>query len=521
MIELARVERACQNAHFKERVFTKEERRQAARSSARLAGDFAVKEAIAKAFGLGFRMFELRDIACLRDEKGAPYVELYGKAKTLSQSLGIVKIHVSISNTKTYAVASVILEQSEAKKNDFSMREPLSRKEETAMEDIPCSRIYAKIDLDAIRANMLAMKAKLPETCSLCAVVKADGYGHGAAYVAKEIDDLCKLYAVASAEEGVRLRESGINKPVLVLGSVLLPEYETALENDLTLTVFRLEQAKQLGKAAEKAGKTAHIHLAVDTGMGRIGLTPDETGVKEAKAIASVPHVQIDGVFTHFAKADETDKTSAKKQIAKFCSFREQLKTHGVDTAAMLWHCANSAGIIENLGLDGFDLARAGVSLYGLFPSDETGKHIVLQPAMSLHAYLTFVKEVPKGTEISYGGTYRTPHAMRVGTVSCGYADGYLRALSGKGAEVLIAGKRCPVLGRICMDQLMVDLSNVPEAGEGTPVTLLGQDGSEQITVEELAQKSGGFHYEILCGISRRVPRVYVKENRITAISND
>lgn len=388
---------------------------------------------------------------------------------------------------------------------------------EGKMEEIPCGRIYARIDLDCIRSNMLELKKNLPEQLELCAVVKANGYGHGAVETAEAVSDLCTLYAAATVEEGRELRRAGVKKPILVLGSVLPAEYEAALEASLSLCIFEEARAAELVRTAKRLELTARAHLAVDTGMGRLGLLPDEAGAALAMRLIQMPGLEIEGVFTHFAKADEADKTAAMTQLARFDAFRDMLRKKGCP-ASVKWHCANSAAILEGIGLSGYDFARAGICMYGLYPSDETRQSAVLRPAMSLCAYLTYIKEVPAGTELSYGGIFRTGQRMRIGTVSCGYADGYPRALSGKGTEVLVHGKRCPVLGRICMDQLMIGLDEVPDAKEGDVVTLLGRDSAEEISAEELARLCGGFHYELLCGISQRVPRVYIKENRIAAV---
>lgn len=374
------------------------------------------------------------------------------------------------------------------------------------------ARTYAEIDLDALQENLAALKAGIPAGMKLCCVVKADAYGHGAEVLAREMNDSADLFAVAALSEAVALRRAAIAKPILVLSPVLPAAYEEAVRNFVTLTICDAASAAAFAQVAETLEVDAHVHVAVDTGMGRIGLTPDEAGLEELQRIAAVPNLSVDGVFTHFAKADWRDKTRTEQQLQQFGKFCRAAKACGLQIP--LWHCANSAALIEGFGTE-FDMMRAGICLYGHYPSEETERRVVLKPLLSLKSHLTFVKEVPAGSEISYGGIYCTERNLRVGTVCCGYADGYPRALSGKGAEVLVAGKRCRVLGRICMDQLMIDLSEVPEAKVGEVVTLIGQDGREQVSVEELAEGCGGFHYELLCNIGKRVPRIYRKQGEL------
>ena len=256
----------------------------------------------------------------------------------------------------------------------------------------------------------------------------------------------------------------------------------------------------------------AHIHIAVDTGMSRIGLTPDEAGLLILKKIASLQNIVIDGIFTHFATADETDKTETMKALEKFRHFRSLVEESGI--CIPLWHCANTASIMEGIGLEGFDMCRAGIGLYGMYPSDEVRRDTVsLKPALMWYAYITHVKEIEAGTSVSYGYRFTADRRMRIGTVCIGYADGYPRALSLKGTEVLVNGKRCRILGRICMDQMMIDLSKFDEGevSPGVPVILLGTMGTDAVTAEELAEKCGTINYEITCNISSRVPRKYLR----------
>lgn len=373
-------------------------------------------------------------------------------------------------------------------------------------------RIFAKIHLDYIEDNMEAMRNNLAPGTMMIGVVKTDGYGHGAVAVAKTIDNYVAGFAVATAEEAFLLRRHGILKGILVLGPVPESRYDRMIREEIRPAIFDLGRAKCLSDRAVSAGKKVRIHIAVDTGMSRIGFMPTEEAAHEIKAISELPGIEIEGMFTHFARADEADKTAANEQLRRFREFVNTVKALGVSVPVC--HCSNSAGIID-LKEANMDAVRAGITIYGLYPSDEVDKKAVpLKPAMELKSFITYIKDLEPGTEISYGGTYKTERPMRVATISAGYGDGYPRNLSGCG-EVLICGKRVPILGRVCMDQMMADVSRIPEAREGEEVTLLGRDGDEEIIMEELAQKSGGFHYEIPCLIGKRVPRLYVSRGRV------
>lgn len=368
------------------------------------------------------------------------------------------------------------------------------------------TRVYAPIDLDAVAYNMQSMQKNLKPGTGMIGVVKTDGYGHGAVPVAKTIDPYVEGYAVATIDEALILRRHGIRKPVLILGVTHPSRYEELIENQIRPAVFTLAQAEPLSDMAQKKGKRAKIHLALDTGMSRIGMTPDEEGADLAAEIAALPGIEVEGMFTHFAKADETDKTAAGVQLHKYLHFVELLGKRGVEIPVK--HCSNSAAIMD-LQEAHLDQVRAGISIYGMYPSDEVFKERVpLRPVMALKSYITYVKTIGPGTEVSYGGTFRAEKTMRIATVPVGYGDGYPRALSGKG-HVLILGQEAPILGRVCMDQMMVDVTDIPGAAEDTEVTLIGQDGTRTITVEDIARWGNGFHYEIVCDIGKRVPRVY------------
>ncbi len=377
----------------------------------------------------------------------------------------------------------------------------------------PYSRVYATVNLDAVVSNMKAMREALSASTAIMGVVKADGYGHGAVPVAWAMDPYVEGYAVSNIDEGINLRRHGIQKPILILGVTHRQRFEELLQYKITPAMFRLKEAKELSCLAKERGLTAKIHLALDTGMSRIGMAPSRDAAKEAAGMASLPGIEIEGLFTHFARADETDKTFYREQYDKYLAFLGYLEEYGVNIP--IRHCSNSAGIVEDLDSNHMDMVRAGICIYGLYPSDEVDRsRIRLTPIMEIKSFITYIKEIGPKTPVSYGSTFVSDKTMRVATIPTGYADGYNRALSNKGF-VLIRGKRARILGRICMDQFMVDVTDIPEAKEDDEVTLIGRDGEEEITVEEMAACSGGFHYEIICDIGKRVPRVYIKDGAI------
>lgn len=373
------------------------------------------------------------------------------------------------------------------------------------------SRVYAEINLDHIIKNMESMAANLPAGTGIIGVVKADGYGHGAVPVAKAIAPFVCGYAVAAVEEAVILRKHGVTKPVLVLGATHRRHFDMLLEYGISPTIFEYDKAKMLSGMAVKRNKTASIHIAVDTGMGRIGFLPGEEGVRRVERIQCLPGIRIEGLFTHFSKADETDKSFTKLQYQRFISFTKALKKRGIQIP--ICHCSNSAAIMD-LPWMGLDAVRAGISMYGIYPSGEVARQVRLWPAMEIRSFVTYVKEVEQGTTISYGGTFTADRKMRVATIGTGYGDGYPRSLSGKG-YVLLHGKRAPILGRVCMDQFMADVTDIPEAAEDDRVTLVGRDGEEELSMETLAGLCNGFCYEIPCVLGKRVPRVYTRDGAI------
>ena len=377
----------------------------------------------------------------------------------------------------------------------------------------PYSRVYATVNLDAVASNMRSMRDNLPASTLIMGSVKADGYGHGSVPVAKTIEPYVFGYAVATIDEGIILRRHGINKTILILGVTHESRYEDLLRYDIRTAMFQYEKAKKLSDLALKQGKKAVVHLALDTGMSRIGMKADREHAKEAAAIAALEGIEVEGLFTHFARADETDKSAYEEQYCRYKEFLGYLKELGVKIP--IRHCSNSAGIVESLESNHMDMVRAGIAIYGMYPSDEVDHNSVkLTPAMEIKSCITYIKEIEAGTAVSYGGTFVADHTMKVATIPVGYGDGYVRSLSGKG-DVLIHGKRAAILGRICMDQFMVDVTDIPDVQEDDEVTLLGSDGAECITMEELAEKSGGFHYEMICDIGKRIPRVYLKDGKV------
>ena len=375
------------------------------------------------------------------------------------------------------------------------------------------SRVCANIDLSAVMHNMEAMHQNIDPDTKIMAVIKADGYGHGAVPIAKEIEHLDYVYgyAAATVEEGMILRNNGIQKPILILGYIFPDQYEEVIQAEICPSVFTLEMAKELSAAAEKVGKDCRMHFAVDTGMSRIGYQVTEEAADEMAQIAKLPHMIVEGIFTHFAASDETDKTSANRQYEKFNGFIKKLEDEGITFE--IKHCANSAAVIDMP--DTYkDMVRLGIAMYGMYPSDEVNKDKVqLKPALELKSHVTMVKTVPAGERVSYGGTFTTQHETKLATVSVGYGDGYPRNLSSKG-YVIIRGHKVPIVGRVCMDQMMVDATSIPDIQRNDVVTLIGKDGNEEITVEEISALAGTFNYEFVCDLNKRIPRNYYYNGR-------
>ena len=379
-------------------------------------------------------------------------------------------------------------------------------------------RVQANINLDAICNNINAIRQVIKPGTKIMAVIKADGYGHGASHIAAALNDIgVDAFAIAILEEGVDLRQRGIEKPMLILGYTPKEQYADLVKYDISQTVFEYSMAEEISKQAVKQGKHGRIHIKVETGMNRIGFADTDESIEEILRIAKLPNIQIEGIFTHFSSADEADKTSAHKQLMRYSEFVQKLENRGLYIP--MKHIANSAGIIDLPEAD-YDMVRSGIITYGLYPSKEVHMdRLQLTPAMELKSHVVYVKEVGPLEGISYGSTYITEKKTRVATVSIGYGDGYPRALSNKG-RVLIHGEYAPILGRVCMDQFMVDVSHIDDVKQGDVVTLVGKDGDNQITVEEVADMAGTFNYEFICGIGKRIPRVYYQHGKISDCSD-
>ena len=362
---------------------------------------------------------------------------------------------------------------------------------------------YVTIDLDIIAANFRAIREKAG--VPVMAVIKADAYGHGAVEVARKLQSECAFFGVSSMLEALELRQAGLSNPILVLGHTRVAAFPEAVRENIRPTIYRYEDAVELSREAVKQQKQVPFHFAVDTGMSRLGFQATEESANICKQIAALPNLIPEGLFSHFATADCADLSKARWQAKLFAWFDQLLRERGVQV--QIRHLDNSAGLMnfENH----YEMVRAGIVTYGMYPSSEVDPALLkLTPALTWHSRVTHVKLLSAGREISYGGTYMTRKPTLVATVPVGYADGYRRSLSGK-FYVLIRGKRAPILGRVCMDQMMVDVTHIGDVQLNDRVVLVGTDGDETITMEAIAEAADSFNYEFVCGISRRVPRFY------------
>ena len=371
-------------------------------------------------------------------------------------------------------------------------------------------RSFVRVDLSAIRSNFDALKEILAPETKTMAIVKANAYGHGSVRVAKELESRADYFAVAALEEAMELRDNGIKKPILILAYTSPSQYEELINNDIAATIYSLDEAKMLSETASKLGKKAVIHIAVDTGMGRIGFFDNEESVNVIEEISALPFIDIEGIFTHFACADMSDKSSALHQKDRFDRFIAMLE--GRNISIPVKHVSNSAAIID---LDcRYDMVRMGIALYGLYPSDEVmADRIKLTPAMEVASHVIHIKDVEPGIGISYGHTYVTAEKRRIATVCIGYADGFNRAFSNKG-YVLINGEKAPITGRVCMDQIMVDITDIEDVRVGDDVIIMGESCGSVITAEELGEMCGSFNYEVICTFMPRVTRVYYEDGK-------
>lgn len=372
-------------------------------------------------------------------------------------------------------------------------------------------RLVAEIDLDALDFNIKSIIKRVNGRAKLIGTIKADGYGHGAIEVADVLTaNGVDMFSVAMLDEAINLRNNGIDKPILILG-LTPPQYiKEALEYDVILTVPNYETAVTISKAAVELGKKAVIHIKLDTGMGRIGFKPNEESVDIIEKISKLDNIEIEGIFTHFSTSDSKDKTFTGIQKERFVKTVEALEKRGVHIP--IKHASASAGLMDFDDMF-FNAVRPGIILYGYYPSDDVMKdRLSLKPVMSLKSYVTFIKEIDEGDSISYGRTYVADSKRKIATIPAGYADGYNRLLSNKG-RILINGKSAPIRGRVCMDQCMVDITDI-DAKEWDEVVLLGKQGNEEITADEIAKTIGTISYEVLCMVSKRVPRIYIKDGK-------
>ncbi len=377
------------------------------------------------------------------------------------------------------------------------------------------TRVCARIDLDAIEYNMEMMKNNLKEGTRIISVLKTDGYGHGAVQIARLLQEKDYIwgYATATLDEAVILRKKGIEKPILVLGTVFPDQRAAMIEHEVRMTLYTEEMAAEVSDLAARMGKDVHIHIKLDTGMSRLGFPICEESVDAIERISKMPHLQMEGMFTHFAKADEEDKSFTEKQLNAYLWMKQRLEEKEVQFS--YYHCSNSAGIID-VPEANMDLVRAGISIYGLYPSGEVNKaNVPLKPALQWVSHVAHVKWVEAGTPVSYGGTYVTDRRTKLATIPVGYGDGYPRSLSNKG-YVLIKGQKAPIRGRVCMDQMMVDVTEIDDVAYEDQVILVGRDGEEELPVEVLSDLSGRFNYEFVCDIGKRVPREFYRHGEIT-----
>ncbi len=371
-------------------------------------------------------------------------------------------------------------------------------------------RTYAAIDLDAIAHNLKELKKKIKKDVLSLAIVKADAYGHGAVGVAKFVQDDVDYFGIAELGEAIELREAGVNKPILVLSYTSPYQYEELVKHELTQTIFNYDDAVALSQAAVKLKKIARVHIAVDTGMSRIGFFCNAESVETVKRINDLPNIYIEGIFSHYACADCVERETTNKQTQVFKDFITQLESRGMYIP--IKHLCNSAGLLSVD--DQFNMVRLGIVMYGLYPDECVNDgSIDLKPAMKIVSHVSHVKEVPAGSGVSYGHTYFTDKTTRIATVCIGYADGYSRSLSNKG-RVLINGQYAPVIGRVCMDQLMVDVTDLSSVEVGDAVILLGTDGENSITAEEIAGLTDTINYEVVCQFQKRVTILHYKNNQ-------
>ena len=376
-------------------------------------------------------------------------------------------------------------------------------------------RTWCEIDLSAMLHNFMAARRHLPDKVLLAAVIKANAYGHGAVEAAKLLEGKADRFAVAMTDEAVELRKAGIETPIFLLAPTPESDFEAIARYDIEAAVPSFEYGQALCAYGAAHGKDIPYHVALDTGMGRIGFACTKESLDEIEALSKLPGGKLLGVFSHYAKADSADKSYAIEQTKRYKAFTEAMERRGIHIP--LKHLDNSAGLIEMPNK--FDMVREGIILYGLKPSNEVDLSLIggVRGVMALRSHISFLKTVSAPTPVSYGCTYVAQPGTRVATVCAGYADGVNRLLSNRG-QVLVSGQRCPIIGRVCMDQFMIDVTGVPEAQVGDTVTILGRDGDEEITADDVADLVGTIGYEVTCLVTPRVPRVYLEDGEIVSV---
>ena len=374
-------------------------------------------------------------------------------------------------------------------------------------------RVLAIIDLDAIAYNMTNIKSKVGKETGIIGIIKADAYGHGSVEISKVIlENGADWLAVAVVDEGINRRKNGIAAPILLLGYTPELRLEDVVNNGFIQTVYTYETAKKLSDVAVRLGKTAVIHIKIDTGMGRIGYQVNEASADEIVKISELPNIEVNGMFTHFSTADEKDKNYTLNQYKKFVQMDALLRERGLEIP--IKHAANSAAIMDFDNMM-FNMVRPGIILYGAYPSEEVDKdNLSIKPAMSVKTHVSYVKEVNEGDYISYGRKYQAVGKRIIATIPVGYADGFIRAYS-NGGKVLIKGEYAPIVGRICMDQFMVDVTDIKDVQINDEVVLIGKQGNKEITVDFIASILDTINYEVFCTLSKRVPRQYIQNGKV------
>ena len=374
-------------------------------------------------------------------------------------------------------------------------------------------RVLAIVDLDAIASNIKNIRAKVDKNSGIIGIIKADAYGHGSVETAKVLlDNGADWLAVAVVDEGLNLRKNGITAPILLLGYTPELRLNDVINNGFIQTVYSYDTAKKLSDAASALGKKAVIHIKIDTGMGRIGYRVNEESADEIVKISKLPNIDVNGMFTHFSTADEADKAYTLEQYNKFVKMNDMLEERGLHIPVK--HAANSAAIMDFDNMM-FNMVRPGIILYGAYPSDEVKKeNLSLSPAMSIKTHVSYVKDVNEGDSISYGRKYTAPSKRRIATIPVGYADGFIRAYS-NGGKVLVRGEYAPIVGRICMDQFMVDVTDIDGVEVNDEVVLMGRQGDKEITADFIASVLDTINYEVFCTLSKREPRQYIQNGKI------